>query len=163
MKTELSPLEALEEIILELCNYRNVDENAICKCKINKQKCDNCSQCPLFKKGEIIETALKHYEEGIKNAETYVPHSSKDALFDLQVLAMKNTHRDYWKLPQQLANDVKKELKALEIVKELFDFDFTLRFPSNQPMLRITNKQTNEYWEMPIPKDKYELLKEVLL
>lgn len=56
-----------------------------------------------------------------------------------------------------------KELKALESVKELFDFDFAIRFPTNQPMLRIMNKRTNEYWEIPIPKEKHDLLKEVLL
>lgn len=58
---------------------------------------------------------------------------------------------------------IEKELKALEIIKDLFDFDFALRFPNNQPMLRITNKRTNEYWEIPISKEKHDLLKEELL
>ena len=65
----------------------------------------------------------------------------------------------HWK---QDVGYIEKELKALEIIKDLFDFDFALRFPSNQPMLRITNKRTNEYWEIPLTKE-YELLKEVLL
>ena len=57
---------------------------------------------------------------------------------------------------------VKKYLQALVVLKDLFDFDFALRFPDNQPMLKITNKRTNEYWELPISKEEYELLKEVL-
>lgn len=56
-----------------------------------------------------------------------------------------------------------KVIKAFEIIKELFDFDFALRFPNDQPMLMITNKKTNDYWEIPITKEKYDLLKEVLL
>ena len=52
-----------------------------------------------------------------------------------------------------------KQKKTLENIKELFDFDFALRFPSNQPMLRITNKRTNEYWEIPISKEEYDLLR----
>lgn len=55
------------------------------------------------------------------------------------------------------------EHKALEIIKELFDFDFAIRFGNNQSMLMIINKRTNEYWELPISKDKYDLLKEILL
>ena len=57
---------------------------------------------------------------------------------------------------------IEKELKALVVLKDLFDFDFALRFPSNQPMLRIENKRTNEYWEIPVAQEKYDLLKEVL-
>ena len=54
---------------------------------------------------------------------------------------------------------IEKELKALIVLKDLFDFDFALRFPSNQPMLRIENKRTNEYWEIPVALEKYVLLK----
>ena len=61
-----------------------------------------------------------------------------------------------------LENACPTEIRAFEIIKELFDFDFALRFPNNQPMLRITNKRTNEYWEIPISKGEYELLKEVI-
>ena len=60
-------------------------------------------------------------------------------------------------------NDIEKDLKALVVLKGLFGFDFALRFPSNQPMLRIINKRTNEYWEIPISKEEYDLLKEVML
>ena len=52
---------------------------------------------------------------------------------------------------------------VLEFIKELFDFDFAIRVGNNQPMLMITNKKTNDYWEIPITKEKYDLLKEVLL
>lgn len=55
-----------------------------------------------------------------------------------------------------------KKGKALKVAKNLFDFDFALRFPNNQPMLKITNKLTNEYWEVPITQEEYDLLKEVL-
>lgn len=58
---------------------------------------------------------------------------------------------------------IETSLKALEIIKELFDFGFALRFGDNQPMLMIINKRTNEYWELPIPKEKFDLLKEALL
>lgn len=68
----------------------------------------------------------------------------------------------YWQDILQDVSVIEKELKALESVKELFDFDFAIRFPTNQPMLRIMNKRTNEYWEIPIPKEKHDLLKEVL-
>lgn len=66
-------------------------------------------------------------------------------------------------LNESAVAEIEKELKALEIIKDLFDFDFALRFPSNQPMLRITNKRTNEYWEIPITQEKQDLLKEVML
>ena len=59
--------------------------------------------------------------------------------------------------------DLLKYKRALDIIKELFDFDFALRFPNNQPMLRITNKLTKEYWEIRLEQEEYDLLKEVLL
>ena len=62
---------------------------------------------------------------------------------------------------KSLGNFVLKD-KALGVVKNLFDFDFALRFPNNQPMLKITNKRTNEYWEVPITQEQYDLLNEVL-
>ena len=64
---------------------------------------------------------------------------------------------------EQALKDKEKTDEALENIKELFDFDFALRFPTNQPMLRITNKRTNEYWELPVSKETQDLLKEVLL
>jgi len=92
--------------------------------------------------------------------------------------ALEKLMADYYEMCQDLGNNddqyqrcnltseraiIEKELKILVVLKDLFDFDFALRFPSNQPMLRITNKRTNEYWEMPISKEEYDLLKEVLL
>ena len=68
-----------------------------------------------------------------------------------------------WEKLKDSLDIIENELKILVVLKDLFDFDFALRFPSNQPMLRITNKRTNEYWEMPISKEEYDLLKEVLL
>lgn len=58
--------------------------------------------------------------------------------------------------------ELEKELKALEIIKELFDFDFALRFPNNQPMIKITNKRNGQYWELPETTEICDLLKEVL-
>ena len=60
---------------------------------------------------------------------------------------------------QEELTELEKELKALIVLKDLFDFDFALRFPSNQPMLRIANKRTNEYWEIPVTQEEYDLLK----
>ena len=64
----------------------------------------------------------------------------------------------HWK---QDVGYIEEELKALETVKGLFGFDFAIRFGDNQRMLMITNKRTNEYWEMPLTQEKYDLLKEV--
>ena len=58
---------------------------------------------------------------------------------------------------------IERKLIALETIKELFGFDFAIRFGSNQPILMITNKITNEYWEIPLTQEEYDLLKEVLL
>lgn len=62
----------------------------------------------------------------------------------------------------ELTDKVVKTKKALEIIKELFEFDFALRFPNNQPMIMITNKYGGSYFEIPISKEKYDALKEVL-
>ena len=56
---------------------------------------------------------------------------------------------------------IENKIKVLVALKDLFDFDFALRFPSNQPMLKITNKLTFEDWEIPITQKLYNLLKEV--
>lgn len=58
---------------------------------------------------------------------------------------------------------VKNALKSLEIIKELFDFDFAIRFGDNQPMIKITNKRNGQYWELPETTEICDLLKEVLL
>ena len=134
MSKELTPLEALENIKTLFIG----------------------SPIELSKQFETIETALKHYEEGIKNSKTYVPHSAKNALFDLQCLAMKNTHRDFWRLPEQLANDVKKELKALEIIKSK---EMLSLFKDISGKCFIVFNTT----AIEIPKEEYYLLKEALL
>lgn len=53
--------------------------------------------------------------------------------------------------------------EILEIIFNHFDFDAAIRYGNNQPMLKITNKRTNEYWELPIAKEKYDLLMKVML
>lgn len=57
---------------------------------------------------------------------------------------------------------IETALEALEIINELFDFDFAIRFGDNQPMIKITNKRNGQYWELPILKEKFDLLKETL-
>ena len=51
--------------------------------------------------------------------------------------------------------------KAFKIIKELFDFDFAIRFGDNQPMIKITNKRNGQYWELPETTEIWDLLKEV--
>jgi hypothetical protein len=58
--------------------------------------------------------------------------------------------------------ELEKELKVLNIFKELFDFDLAFRFPNNQPMLMIANKHGGGSFFVTISEDKYDLLKEVL-
>ena len=53
--------------------------------------------------------------------------------------------------------------EALEIIKELFDFDFAIRYGDNQPMIKITNKRNGQYWELPETNEICDLLKKVLL
>ena len=83
-----------------------------------------------------------------------------DALQDLRYDVSMSQDINY-KIANEECDIIEKELKALVVLKDLFDFDFALRFPSNQPMLRIENKRTNEYWEIPVAQEKYDLLKEV--
>ena len=84
-------------------------------------------------------------------------NKGQEALNNIAVYSAIHNH-----LLDGSVKEIAKELKALVVLKDLFDFDFALRFPSNQPMLRIENKRTNEYWEIPITQEKYDLLKEVL-
>lgn len=76
--------------------------------------------------------------------------------------AFDSLSKDHEKAMKELSKEIEKN-RALEFIKELFDFDFALRFPNNQPMLMIINKKTKEYWELPISKEKQDLLKEALL
>lgn len=97
--------------------------------------------------------------------------TSKEKIADIKYLIMehysdKEPLTDNQKASKQCfyryCEEIKKDLEALVVLKDLFDFDFALRFPSNQPMLKITNKRTNEYWEIPIIQEEFDLLKEVL-
>ena len=98
-KKDLSPLEAFYKIIdmaLEPNGYQNFTNG-----------CDS----PYVK---IVETALKNYQEGIENSKSYKSRPAKDALFNLECLALKNTDKRYWKMPEQLAEDVRKEIADLK-------------------------------------------------
>ena len=97
-------LETLIEIILELCHYRNTDENAICKCEINKQKCDNCSQCPLFKKGKVIEKELNALQIVKEIAKSYnIEFCDKD-----QSISFELPYRNIFILERITFEDKKK-------------------------------------------------------
>ena len=136
MNKELSPLEWL--------NYY-------------KDKLRNSSRTFRPNGFNIIETTLKNYEElTSKPAILYrSTHGSSQALID-------TICKNYKEVKITNLEDENK-LKALEIFKEMFSFDFALRFSDNQAMLMIINKKTEEYWELPISKEKQDLLKEVLL
>lgn len=56
---------------------------------------------------------------------------------------------------------VEKSLKSLEVLDKYVDTSVALRFPTNEPILKITNRRTNEYWEMPITKEEYDTIMEV--
>ena len=106
---------------------------------------------------QIIETSLNE-KTNIENRldEIFKNHNIKS------FTELNERLCDYNEL--KFDDDIKqKKLKALKVIEELFDFHFALRFPSNQSMLRITNKQTNEYWEIPVAEEKYNSLKKVLL
>lgn len=63
----------------------------------------------------------------------------------------------------EIAEKFLKAQNTLEIIKELFDFDFAIRFGDNQPIIKITNKRNGLYWELPETTKICDLLKEVLL
>lgn len=116
----------------------------------------------------LIANALKNYEEGINNAKTYVKHTSSQALYDLLGLAIKNVDKSFWKLPEQLYDDVNKSLEALEIIrktrvdtniiKESKNYDDYCGLEAVKMLALIFNapKQTG------ITKEEYDLLKEIL-
>ena len=122
-----------------------------------KNKLQNSGQTIRPNGFDIIETALKNYEKLTNKPITLYgrTHGHTQALID-------TICKNYKEVKITNLED-KKKLKALVVLKDLFDFDFALRFPTNQPMLRITNKLTNEYWEIPITQKGYDLLKEVML
>lgn len=55
----------------------------------------------------------------------------------------------------------KRTIKELNLIKEELDFDVALRYPTNEPMLRITTKRAKnkQYIETPISRELYDLLK----
>lgn len=65
---------------------------------------------------------------------------------------------EYLDIIEKEFKEKEKTDKVLEVIKDLFDFDFAIRFPDNQNMLRITNKRTSEYWEIPITQEQSDLL-----
>jgi uncharacterized membrane protein len=54
-----------------------------------------------------------------------------------------------------------KSLEALEVLDKYVDTSVALRFPTNEPILKITNRRTNEYWEVPITKEEYDTIMEI--
>jgi uncharacterized membrane protein len=54
-----------------------------------------------------------------------------------------------------------KSLEALEVLDKYVDTSVALRFPTNEPILKITNRRTNEYWEVPITKEEYDTIAEI--
>lgn len=59
---------------------------------------------------------------------------------------------------------VEKSLKALEIIKNHIDLDVAIRWGTEQPMLMLKSKKPHDYLyiEIPVSKEEYELLKEIL-
>ena len=165
MNKELSPLFDLTELknaFIGHCKELNCDENyiKICNDKFNR-----------------IETTLKNYQEGIENSKSYKSRPAKEALFNLECLALKNTDKRYWKMPEQLAEDVRKEIADL---KEKYEKMFAERnmFADNLFELRCTYEDQikalviikEKRWLVEDildsfleDKEKYDLLKEVLL
>jgi len=86
----------------------------------------------------------------------------ENALKDYVVLEEANKRLNEIVVDYLSKGNVKK-LKAFEIIKELFDFDFAIRYGDNQPMIKITNKRNGQYWELPETTEICDLLKEVLL
>lgn len=103
---------------------------------------------------------LKDYQEIKEIARRYNWDDITGEIFNVKT---DKKYRDLFNSAIVNIQEDYRKARALETIRELFDFDFALRFSNNQPMLMITNKRTNEYWEMPIPREKYDSLKKVLL
>ena len=112
---------------------------------------------------DIIETALKNYEEGLYHAKTYVKHTSKQALYDLLGLAIKNVDKSFWKLPEQLFDDVNISLKALEIIKETPEFAWYVKIYENAYEMVSDAKGFRLNNSVEELQEMFDLLKEVLL
>ena len=157
MSKELVDIQDLKSAFVSHCKELGCDENYI---KVCENKFSN------------IETALINYEKGIENAQGYKPRSSMQALFDLESLAIMRTHKSFWKLPEQLANDVRKDLKALKIIKEKrVDVSWFRECLSCANPLEVYNDRYDkirswdgkDYHFMQLTQEEYDLLKEVLL
>ncbi len=138
MSRELADIQDLKSAFVSHCRALGCEDNYI-------KVCEN--------KFDKIETALKRLE---KHDKIFNEYEIDDNWLDIALYVIKNH------FPMDTETQLNK-IKSLDIIKELFDFDFALRFGSNQPMLMIINKKTNEYWELPISKDKWDLLKEEIL
>ena len=176
-------LEALEQICDELCKYRNVDANAICKCEINKQRINNCGKCPMYQKENIIETALKDHEKitsgdfHIEPINVHIENQKKlkehEVMKQTKIIVAdkKISDDDLEKLENQgmltdlqceikplFDEETQKKLKALEIIKEkevdVFIFLHNGDLETYNDMVEDNRKLTQE---------EFDLLKEVLL
>ncbi len=136
-------------------------------------RCEKCirqgsTSCPLLN-GETKENIIRYQCPLFEALEEPKP-TPLEALNIIRVYKLlsksSNTPVCYIDLKQCFPEEwgvVEKELRALEIIKELFDFDFAIRFGDNQPMIKITNKRNGQYWELPETTEICDLLKEVLL
>lgn len=87
---------------------------------------------------------------------------SLEALAIILDQASKDPDWWVWESIDEQKQTIERELKAFEVIDSLFNFSTALRFPDNQPMLMIVNKRKNEYWEIPLTKEQYETMKEVI-
>ena len=58
-------------------------------------------------------------------------------------------------------------LRLLKLYNRYINVDYALRYPTNEPMMKVTNKKTGEYWELPMSDEDYNevqyLVRETLL
>ena len=114
----------------------------------------------------VCEPQVKSLEKGVYNIVDKILVARQEKVNEsitsqLRDLMKEKGITELFTIDESKVLQLVKEHKALEIIKELFDFDFAWRFPNNQAMLMIINKKTKEYWEIPITKDNCFLLKEV--